>query len=132
MANAKYWAKTIGLWALQILLAVMFFMVGLSKFSDGGWIERFTNWGYPDNVVYIIGALEVLGALGVLIPRLAAYAAGGLILIMIGAVLTHLVHGEAPWPLLHIALLSLILYARRPAFLRKNILNPDPTPDPSA
>lgn len=119
MAKVTYWVRRIGLWGLTLVLALMFLLVGLNKFTSTGWVERFANWGYPDHFVYVIGALEMVGALGLLLPRLASYAAGGLIVIMVGAVLTHLVHAEPVWPLLHIALLSIILYARRPAFLRQ-------------
>ncbi len=55
MSGMKARAKTIGLWALTLLLVLMFFMVGLDKFTSQGWIERFANWGYPDNFLYVIG-----------------------------------------------------------------------------
>ncbi len=129
MSGMKARAKTIGLWALTLLMVLMFFMVGLDKFTSHGWIERFANWGYPDNFLYVIGVLEMLGAVGLLIPRLAGYAAGGLIVIMIGATITHLVHGEFPGSVIHLVLLSIILYARRPAFLRKQAPQPDDAPD---
>ncbi len=71
----------------------------------------------------------MLGAVGLLIPRLAGYAAGGLIVIMIGATITHLVHGEFPGSVIHLVLLSIVLYGRRPAFLRKQTPQPDAPPD---
>ncbi len=129
MSGMKARVKTIGLWALTLLLVLMFFMVGLDKFTSHGWMERFANWGYPDNFLYVIGVLEMLGAVGLLIPRLAGYAAGGLIVIMIGATITHLVHGEFPGSVIHLVLLSIVLYARRPAFLRKQAPQPDAAPD---
>ncbi len=129
MSGMKARAQTIGLWALTLLLVLMFFMVGLDKFTSHGWMERFANWGYPDNFLYVIGVLEMLGAVGLLIPRLAGYAAGGLIVLMIGATITHLVHGEFPGPVIHLVLLSIVFYARRPAFLRKQTPQPDAPPD---
>lgn len=129
MSGMKARTKTIGLWALTLLLVLMFFMVGLDKFTSHGWMERFANWGYPDHFLYVIGVLEMLGAVGLLIPRLAGYAAGGLIVLMIGATITHLVHGEFPGSVIHLVLLSIILYARRPAFLRKQAPHPDDAPD---
>ena len=129
MSGMKARVKTIGLWALTLLLVLMFFMVGLNKFTSPGWIERFANWGYPENFLYVIGVLEMLGAVVLLIPRLAGYAAGGLIVLMIGATITHLVHGEFPGSVIHLVLLSIILYARRPAFLRKQAPPPDAAPD---
>ncbi len=133
MSGMKARAKTIGLWALTLLLVLMFFMVGLDKFTSHGWMERFANWGYPDNFLYVIGVLEMLGAVGLLIPRLAGYAAGGLIVIMIGATITHLIHGEANYTftLILIVLLGILFYLRRPAVLRKNVPTPDAALDPS-
>ena len=129
MSGMKAKAQTIGLWALTLLLVLMFFMVGLDKFTSPGWMERFANWGYPENFLYVIGVLEMLGAVVLLIPRLASYAAGGLIVLMIGATITHLIHGEFPGSAIHLILLSIVLYARRPAFLRKQASQPDDTPD---
>lgn len=119
MSKAKERAKTIGLWVLQVLLAALFINVGVTKFTEPSWAERFTNWGYSDAFRLLIGTLETLGGLGLLIPRLAAYAAAGLIVIMIGASVTHIVHGESWQNWLFILLLGLVLYARRPPFLRR-------------
>ena len=120
-AKATYWAKAIALWALQILLGLAFLWVGATKFLSAGWVERFASWGYSESFLYLIGAFEVLGGIGLLIPKTASYAASGLIVVMIGATITHLVHGEMNYTftLIIIALLSIVLYARRPAFLRR-------------
>ena len=85
------------MWALVILLSVVFVLIGFSKLagpSSTRWTERFARWGYPPHAAGLIGILEILGGLGLLIPtirRAAAATIGGL---MIGAVATHLVHGE--------------------------------------
>ena len=44
------------------------------------------------------GAGEMLGALLLVVPRLASYAAGGLIVIMVGALATVLVHDSSLGP----------------------------------
>jgi uncharacterized membrane protein YphA (DoxX/SURF4 family) len=87
------------LWVVQILLALAFGMVGVMKLTQPreklgeqmGWVNDF-----PANIVKLIGLLEVLGAAGVILPVLTGIlpvltplAAGGLVLVMLGAMLTH-------------------------------------------
>lgn len=110
--------KTMAVWIIQILLAGLFIMSSLPKLmSDPEVVANFTRWGMPDNFYLVIGALEFLGAVGLLIPRFAGLAAAGLILIMIGALFTHLTHGEmgmAIVPLIVIVLLGVVVYLRNP------------------
>jgi len=118
-SKAKARAKTIGLWLLTILLAFLFAQTGIGKFAMAGWVDMFSCWGYSDGFRYLIGVLEILGAIGLLIPRTASYAAAGLIIIMLGASATHFLHGEQGWSdLMFAAFLSIIVYARRPGFMR--------------
>jgi uncharacterized membrane protein YphA (DoxX/SURF4 family) len=94
----------VAIWVLQILLALTFLAAGLTKLSQPrqklatsmGWVEDFSDPG-----VRAIGALEVLGALGLLVPALTGVAtvlvpiaAVGLALLMIGAAATHRRRGE--------------------------------------
>ena len=110
--------KSVISWVIQILLAVFFLLTASGKLiSRPQVIEMFRNWGFPDKFYLVIGALELLGALGLLIPRLAGYAASGLIVLMIGAALTHLINGEGLQvlrPLIFIVFLALVVYLRRP------------------
>ena len=107
---------TIGKWLFQVFLGALWVMIGIGKFLEPAWARKFEGWGYPPGFHLVIGTLEALGGIGLLIPSLTSYAALGLIVIMIGACLTHLVHGEttrvmAPVP--HIVLLTLLAFARR-------------------
>lgn len=98
------------LWILQVLLAVAFFMAGIMKVTGskdklkerGGermnWVDDFT-----DGQLKIIGGLEVLGAVGLILPALTGIlpiltpiAAVGLVATMVGAGLTHLRRSEMP------------------------------------
>jgi putative oxidoreductase len=80
--------------------------------------------GFPSWFVYFIAAAEVLGGIGLLIPRFTRLAAMGLILIMIGAAFVHatkipgglLPHGLPALGLL--VLLIVVLLLRRPAPVR--------------
>ena len=91
-------AANVALWALRALLAVLFAMAGSAKvFGDPAMVEMFATIGVGQWFRYAIGALEVSGAGGVLVPRLSGPAALGLVLLMAGAVLTNLfVLGASP------------------------------------
>ena len=110
--------KSVIAWVLQILLAIFYVLASSGKIiSRPQVIEMFRGWGFPDRFYLVIGVLEFLGAIGLLIPRVAGYAASGLIVIMIGATLTHLVNGEGLQilrPLIFMLLLAAIVYLRRP------------------
>ena len=106
-------------WALAILLAVVFVYAGISKLggpSASGWAGRLARWGYPTYARYVIGALEILGGLGLLIPRCRRAAAAVLVAVMVGALCTHAVHGELPRiiPPLVLGALAFLLYSSRP------------------
>ena len=102
--------RVVFLWICQVALAAMFLAAGGAKFVRPLWARMFARWGYPDHFYLIIGALEVAGALALLLPRTAARSAIMLIVIMIGAAVTHVVHGE--WQRLpEIAIISALLIA---------------------
>src|SRR5262245_41281076 len=114
--RTRHLAAQIGLWTLQILLGVVFVLLGAGKFGDPTWARRFAAWGYPPGFYMVIGALEALGGLAVLIPAAASYGAALLGAIMIGAAATHLLHGEFPRippPLVYLALLTVVGLLRR-------------------
>ena len=90
----------IALWVVQVLLAAAFLVAGATKLSQPK--EKLVkNMAYVEDfsqpTVRLIGALEVLGAIGVVLPALTGIvpwltplAALGLVLTMIAAALTHL------------------------------------------
>jgi uncharacterized membrane protein YphA (DoxX/SURF4 family) len=78
-----------------VVLAIVFVMFGAGKFMDPAkWIDKFAAWGIPAWFVPVSGALEIAGAVGLLIPVLRGLAGLGLALFMIGAVATHVAHAE--------------------------------------
>jgi putative oxidoreductase len=82
---------------LCVALAVVYLVSGAAKLIGvQAIVELFATWGYPAVLLPVIGSLEVLGALGLLIPRVASLAALTLALVMLGAVCTHLFRGFAP------------------------------------
>lgn len=89
----------IALWIVQILLALAFLLAGSMKVSQPidtlkqnmGWAAHTTP-----GIVRLVGTLEILGALGLILPAvthilswLTPIAAVGLVLTMIGAAIVH-------------------------------------------
>ena len=108
---------TVAYWIVAALLAVLYLYSGGLKVVRSpdqlrpmmGWIDT-----VPLRLVRTIGVLEVLGALGLVLPplthvapALALAAAVGLVLVQIGAIALHLSRGEARLIGLNIVLLVL-------------------------
>src|SRR5215218_3265787 len=90
-ATSRGRALNIALWTLQVLLAFQFAMAGLAKvFGDPAMVNMFATIGVGQWFRYLVGALEIAGAVGVLVPRLSGLAALGLLCLMVGATLTNL------------------------------------------
>ncbi|MDZ4716027.1 MAG: DoxX family protein [Cytophagales bacterium] len=85
--------KSILLWVSIGLLALQFIAAGLGKLT-GATESAFIGWGYDTTFMYVIGTLEVLGAIGLFIKPLRTWAALGLIGLMVGAAYTHVTHDE--------------------------------------
>ena len=109
-------ALHIGLWLITLFEVFGLGQAGLRKFTSMDvWWSLFENWGYPFWFLVVIGVAELGGAVLLLVPRLAAYAAVGLIVVMVGGLATELFNEKlfGPWfPLMHIVLLSIIAMAR--------------------
>jgi len=78
---------------VQIVLGLLFVAIGsMTVAGRKMFVENFRRFGYPQWFRVVTGSLEVLGGLGLLIgiwlPWLAALASAGLILAMLGAVVT--------------------------------------------
>ena len=113
-------AKSIAVWIASGLLAALFVFAGGVGKLYGGVAEPVAHFGYPVAFMYFIGACEVAGAIGLLIPRLASLAACGLSILMAGAAVSHLVAGDgiarAAFPAGVLVLLVGIAIVRRSAF----------------
>ena len=94
----------IALWVVQILLAVMFLMVGAMKaFMPLDEVAKTMRWvpDVPAGLVRFIGLAELAGVLGLILPsatkiqpRLTPLAAVGLgVVVLLGAIL-HFTRGE--------------------------------------
>lgn len=115
----------IAFWVIQGLLALAFGMAGFMKLTQPkekiqeqmGWVEDFSQ-----GTVRIIGLLELLAAIGLILPSitgilpiLTPIAAAGLVLVMVGAAVTHFRRGEMPMipvNLVLMALAAVVVYGR--------------------
>jgi uncharacterized membrane protein YphA (DoxX/SURF4 family) len=114
------------LWIIQALLALLFLFAGGTKLILS--IEQMQAMGSPNQIllpgllIRFIGVCEVLGALGLILPGLfrirpglTPLAAAGLIIIMVGAIVTTLMSGQAAaalFPLVTLVLLAFVAYGR--------------------
>jgi putative oxidoreductase len=89
--------REITVWIVAMVLAVVFILTGLSKVtgpSSDGWDKRFQNWGYPAGAAFVVGLIEIAAGLALPLPNTRRAAAAVLIVIMVGAVFTHVIHAE--------------------------------------
>jgi uncharacterized membrane protein YphA (DoxX/SURF4 family) len=120
------------LWTTQLLLAAIFFATGLTKLTQPrvrlaagpmGWAADVTDVEFRT-----VGLLEVLGALGLVLPGalgiaplLTPLAAVGLALTMVGAMVTHVRMGETDRLVVPIVLLALTLFVAIERFGAQNL-----------
>jgi uncharacterized membrane protein YphA (DoxX/SURF4 family) len=115
------------LWIIAGLLAVVYLTAGVGKlvvpkgkiatFRGGGWVEDFSAGS-----VKAIGALEVLAAVGLILPAaldiapvLVPLAALGLVMIMAGAAITRIRRREFTFlvaDLVYLALAGFVAWGR--------------------
>jgi DoxX-like family len=111
----------VALWIVQALLALLFLFAGGMKLVMP--IEELTaQMPLPGLFVRFIGVVEVLGALGVILPGLTGIrpgltplAAAGLVIVMIGATVFTLLKGSiamALMPLVVGVLAAFVAYGR--------------------
>jgi len=104
------------LWTIQAVTAAMFLAAGISKVSGvPAMVQMFDLIGAGQWFRYVTGAIEIAGAVLVLVPSLASIGAIALAATMAGAIVTHLfvVGGSPVVPILLLASTTLIAWARR-------------------
>jgi putative oxidoreductase len=106
-------------WGVRILLALAFGAAGISKLAGvPQMVQVFDAIGFGQWFRYLTGAVEVVGAVLLLVPATGFF--GGLLLTatMVGAVATHLVLiGGNPAPAMVLGLLSaFVAWRQRPVY----------------
>ena len=109
------------LWIAAAVIAVAFLAAGAMKLSQPkeklaqsgmGWTEDFSP-----GAIKAIGALEVLAAIGLIVPAaldivpdLVPVAAVGLVVLMLGAAVTHLRRKESQMVVVNVGLIALAAF----------------------
>jgi len=108
-------AVTEVVWAFQILAAAQFFLTGLDKLSDAPvMVQLFAAVGFGQWFRYFTGIVEVIGAVLLLMPSLAAAGAALLATTMIGALIAHFTVLPFPpvKPIVLLAMVSTVFWVR--------------------
>ena len=106
----------VALWVLQVLVALAMLAAGGSKLAGvEPMVQQFDAIGLGQWFRYLTGALEVGGAVLLLVPRLSGIGALLLSCVMAGAVVAHLVKlgGNPVAALVFLAMLLAIAWGRR-------------------
>jgi putative oxidoreductase len=111
------WNRT--LWGAQIVLALFFASAAAPKLlSEKHTVEMFGQIGAGQWFRYLVGILELSGAIGLVIPRLSGLAATGLAGVMVGATITQVVILDsaigAVVPVVLIVVFALVARGRAP------------------
>ena len=114
--------KEVVLWIVTLFLALVCLRSGWLKVTGNiFWVRDFHRWGYPDWFRLVVGIAELLSMALLLVPRLASYGASLFAVVMLGAIFTHYTNNETsrlPFNLLLLTLSLVIVFIRRPSFLR--------------
>jgi uncharacterized membrane protein YphA (DoxX/SURF4 family) len=108
--------RRIGAWTLQIILAAAFLAAGSAKLAGVPFmVELFDQIGLGQWFRIVTGAVEIVGAVALVVPGLASIGALWLGFTMVCAVATHVfVLHTSPVPAFVLVLLSaLVVYLRR-------------------
>jgi uncharacterized membrane protein YphA (DoxX/SURF4 family) len=103
-------------WVVQLGLALQFASGGLVKlFGDAQMTAIFAEIGAGQWLRIVVGALELAGAVGLLVPQLARAAAVGLIALMIGATVANVtaLDTSPALPLVFLLLAAAVAVMRR-------------------
>jgi hypothetical protein len=98
-------------WFVSTLLAVVFGFSALVHLVGAQFlVEAYEAWQYPEGLRLTVGALQLVAAVAILMPRHATPAAAVLAMLMGGAVYTHLALGRPYLAFFPLVLLIAALY----------------------
>ena len=121
MLSRKELALEIVLWVFALFLAWVFIRQGVAKFDDtSGWARAFRTWHFPVWFRILIGMLETIAALSLLWKRTALAGAIIIMVVMLGAMGTHVYWGrpgQVTSEILPLVLSTLVALGRRKSFL---------------
>jgi len=110
-------AANVALWTLQVVIAVIYAFSAFGKLTaEAQNVAGFHAMGLGNTGMYVIGSLELAGAIAMFIPRLTGLAATCFVALMIGAVTATLAVGGgvlAVIPATVLVLVAVLAWARR-------------------
>ena len=122
MANGSRSPNAIVVWVLTVVLAIVFLGTGISKLVGIGTLglQAAAMQGFPEWMRILVGLVEIVGAIGLFIPAVAAFAAMLLALVMVPAFMTQYAsHQGGVWvPLVLFILLLFLSWRRDPETVR--------------
>jgi putative oxidoreductase len=107
---------TIALWALRVVMAVLFVLSGIMKLTGNQTtVQEFDTVGLGQWLRYLTGLLEVVGGLAVLAPSVSAFGAIILLIVDVGAFFAQIGALHIDWihPIVIGALLAALIYWQR-------------------
>ena len=130
MQRSLMYIQRILTWALTIFLGLLFLFVGAVKLASArGMVQEFAEIGLGQWLRYVVGLLEVTGALGLFIPKFRFWAALLLACVMVGATATNLailhMPGSARLTTMLLILTLAVAWLRRPVTGRAAELSPN-------
>jgi uncharacterized membrane protein YphA (DoxX/SURF4 family) len=121
MESRRAIALEVVLWVFALFLAWVFIRQGSSKFDDAsGWSRAFRAWHFPAWFRILIGVLETSAALLLLWKRTAFAGAVIIMVVMLGAMGTHVYWGrpsQVTSEILPLLLSTMVALGRRRIFL---------------
>jgi putative oxidoreductase len=126
--------NTVVVWVVDVLVAGLFLAVGVPKVLglETNFFQFAAMRGFPDWIRIVVGVCEIIGAIALLIPRLSAYAALGLAMLMVPAAITQKMSGQPGVyvPLVLCVVLLILAERRNPAAVRAMYRSIADTPHP--
>ncbi|MGF9909265.1 DoxX family protein [Brevibacillus porteri] len=123
MIGLRIFAK----WVMIVGLCLMFLSSGIYKLiGHSETTVAFQAFGFPHWFQVVIGLGEVLGGLGLLMKKYARYAAYTLAVIMLGATIILLLHGDTTTVAIPFVLLLVFLLIGRQSGSKKQPNNATP------
>ena len=116
MATGQKKGRMIALWVLRVVVSLAFLAAGGSKLAGApAMVAMFAKIGFGQWFRILTGLLEAAGAIGLLVPRFAVYAASLLAVVMVGAIGFHLtiLGGNPGPPIVLLLLASLIVWLNK-------------------
>lgn len=114
------------LWVLQVVLAVAFFAHGWMFLWPPPEIAVLMNASLPRWFQLFLGVAEVLAAVGLILPgltrilpSLVAWAADGIVIVMVSATAWHLARGEMSSAAITLVLTAMAVFV---AYMRHRVL----------